>query len=378
METIGQEKKVWTDLWENSKIEVEIDMWDYYGLRPYILKYTPRFGDVLEAGCGLGKFNFYLSRLGINTIGLDFSKETILFLKEWQKKNGFNLPFVEGDIKQMPYEDNSLSGYLSFGVMEHFIEGPKEAMDEMYRALRPGGVAIITTPNNSWNVMRGSTKKRIKNTVKKILRKKIIRPPFFQYYYSPTKLKSLVEASEMKVTKHIGAAFLFTFTEFFGKNKSHNVSSNDIYNRIASRVDKSFLKTFGSQSITISVKIHEIMHCFLCGDRSAKLNSLDKYDVPICENCENESNSVHYLKDRIVSFKEEYSFNPRRLSVVEKRTCSFCTEEYNTDPLFEDFGFNKNVCPDCLKKPKINVSLSNENVKPIWRDRKTAEGLHEK
>ena len=79
------------------------------------------------------------------------------------------MPFIEGDIKNMPYEDNSLSGYLSFGVMEHFIEGPKEAMDEMYRVMRPGGVAIITTPNNSWNIRRGNIKKWIKKTIKKIL-----------------------------------------------------------------------------------------------------------------------------------------------------------------------------------------------------------------
>jgi SAM-dependent methyltransferase len=163
MESVGQEKKVWTDLWDNSNLKAEIAMWDYYGLRPYILKYTPRFGDVLEAGCGLGKFNFYLSHLNVDTIGLDFSKETIAFLKDWQKKNGYNIPFIEGDIKHLPYDDDSLSGYLSFGVMEHFIEGPKKAMDEMYRALRPGGVAIITTPNNSWNVRRGSLKKSIKN-----------------------------------------------------------------------------------------------------------------------------------------------------------------------------------------------------------------------
>lgn len=376
MKSIGQEKKVWTDLWDNRNLNAEISMWDYYGLRPYILKYTPRFGDVLEAGCGQGKFNFYLSHLGINTIGLDFSKETILFLKQWQKRNEFNLPFIEGDIKNMPFEDNSLSGYLSFGVMEHFIEGPKEAMDEMYRVMRPGGVAIITTPNNSWNVRRGNIKKGIKNIIKKIFRKEIVKPPFFQYYYGPNKLKSLVEASGMKVTKSTGAAFLFTFTEFFGRKNSHKISRNIKYAKWSKKLDKSFIKALGAQSVTISVKVDAIMHCFLCGDLSAKMESLNKYDVPICNKCENLSNSKYYSKNGFVSFDGDFSFNPPKLS-DEIRNCHNCSKEYNTDAIFEDFGFSINVCKDCLKQPDINIKLSNAHVKPIWRDRENAEKLYE-
>jgi len=276
----------------------------------------------------------------------------------------------------MPFEDNSLSGYLSFGVMEHFIEGPKEAMDEMYRVMRPGGVAIITTPNNSWNVRRGNIKKGIKNIIKKIFRKEIVKPPFFQYYYGPNKLKSLVEASGMKVTKSTGAAFLFTFTEFFGRKNSHKISRNIKYAKWSKKLDKSFIKALGAQSVTISVKVDAIMHCFLCGDLSAKMESLNKYDVPICNKCENLSNSKYYSKNGFVSFDGDFSFNPPKLS-DEIRNCHNCSKEYNTDAIFEDFGFSINVCKDCLKQPDINIKLSNAHVKPIWRDRENAEKLYE-
>lgn len=154
MESLGQNVEVWTEDWKGFSVESEIRMWDYFGVRAHILKYTPRFGSVLEAGCGLGRYNFYLSHFGIDIIGLDFSEETINHLKEWSKRNGYNLNFITGDVKRLPFEDNSLSGYLSFGVIEHFEEGPKIVLDEAFRVLKPGGIAIITTPNKSWNVRK--------------------------------------------------------------------------------------------------------------------------------------------------------------------------------------------------------------------------------
>ncbi len=126
-------------------------MWDYYGLRPWILKYTPRYGKVCEAGCGLGRYNFYLNHFGIDIVGLDFEKKTIDYLNKWKFKKGFGeVSFIEGDVTHLPFEDNSLSGYISLGVVEHFIEGPQKPIREAYRALRAGGIAIITTPAPSF------------------------------------------------------------------------------------------------------------------------------------------------------------------------------------------------------------------------------------
>jgi SAM-dependent methyltransferase len=374
MESLGQKEQVWTDVWSATNIETEIKMWDYYGLRPWILKYSPRFGKVLEAGCGLGKFNFYLSHFGIETIGLDFSKNTIDFLNSWQKQNNYQIPFVVGDIKNMPYDNNSLSGYLSFGVMEHFIEGPQIALKEAHRVLRPGGIAIITTPNNSWNIIRGRTKKKVKDSIKKVIGKKVFTQPFFQYYYSPPKLKKLVEKSGLMVTKNAGAAMLYTFVEYLGEKKNR-ISQNSKFYKFSRFAEKNILKRLGSQSITISVKLDEKMHCFLCGERNAGLKSLEKYDVPICNDCESQPVTKFYKKNKKVGFHSDYIFNP---SIIEthKERCNFCSNNYNTNLLFEKFGFNKNVCSKCLKSVEINLFISNNNLQGVWRDRKTAEKLN--
>jgi SAM-dependent methyltransferase len=334
MESLGQKEQVWTDLWSETGIETEISMWDYYGLRPWILKYTPRFGKVLEAGCGVGKFNFYLSHFGIENMGLDFSKETIEFLNKWKKQNNYQIPFIIGDIKDLPIENNSLSGYLSFGVMEHFIEGPQVPMKEAFRALRPGGIAIITTPSNSWNIIRSRVRTIIKNTIKKVIRKKVTKPPFFQYYYTASRLKKLVEESGLKVTRSSGAAMLYSIVEYIGGNQTQIINKSKLH-KFSKFADRTYLKRFGSQSITISVKLNEQMHCFLCGERTAVLNSLDKYDVPVCKKCESKSVSNFYKKNKKVSVHSDYIFNPPMIKLHEE-TCEFCSGKYKTDVLFKN------------------------------------------
>ena len=77
-----QEKKtkVWENFWEGLTSVSEIQMWDYYGGRQWVTKYAPRFCKVIEAGCGAGRYNFYLQRKRMKTgqlgiwIGLSYKE----------------------------------------------------------------------------------------------------------------------------------------------------------------------------------------------------------------------------------------------------------------------------------------------------------------
>jgi ubiquinone/menaquinone biosynthesis C-methylase UbiE len=121
----GQKVETWSSFWENLSPESEIQMWDYYGLRPWILKFTPRYGKVCEAGCGLSRYVFYLNKLGVDIEGLDFEEKVIDYLNNWKTNSGFcEIAFIKGDVTNLPHEDNYLSGYISLCVVEHFIEGP--------------------------------------------------------------------------------------------------------------------------------------------------------------------------------------------------------------------------------------------------------------
>jgi SAM-dependent methyltransferase len=367
IENLGQKVESWTKEWKALSPESEIQMWDYFGLRPWILKYVPRFGKVVEAGCGLGRYNFYLSNLGIVITGLDFSVETIAFLNSWQKKHGYALDFIQGDITQLPFQDNSLSGYLSFGVMEHFIEGPHKPIKEAFRVLRPGGIAIITTPAPSWSNFYLKRKKKVKNGIKRILGKKEVKPPFFQYEYNARRLKNFIAKEGFYVSRHTGADWLFTFTEV-GNYTSKYIKKNSIGYYIAHKLETGLLSSFGSQSVVIAIKPGELMHCFLCGSISARNVSLINFDVPVCEQCSAEKSATYYKKGAKVTYHNNYSIEPPVLKLTRK-ICSFCGTDYLTDPLFEEFGFDKPVCKNCLQKKEVNITLSNTSIQPVWRKR---------
>jgi hypothetical protein len=108
------------------------------------------------------------------------------------------------------------------------------------------------------------------------------------------------------------------------------------------------------------------MYCFLCGKFSAKPDCFEKFDLPICSNCETNKLAAFYQKDRKVKYAADYTYYPFYLT-PKKEICDYCNKEYITHPLFEDFGFTKKVCPDCLKASSINMLIGNLYVKPIYR-----------
>ncbi len=367
-ESIGQNQSIWAEEWKKLSVESEIHMWDYFGLRPWIMKYVPRFGKVTEAGCGLGRYVFLLEKFGIEIEGLDFSEETIQLLNTWKTVNGIESQFKVGDVTKLPYEDNSLSGYLSFGVIEHFIEGPQKPLAEAFRVLRPGGVAIITTPSKSWFYYYNRLRYRTKNIIKRIIGKKVNKPPFFQYWYSPKQLKKFIENAGLKVTRNSGADILYTFNEFCRLYKIKTENHKWLFN-LANKLENTFLKQWGAQSVVIAIKPSEKMHCFFCGELAANCQSLKIYDVPVCDKHNADLNRIHYKKScKNPKFNFPYQIQPMILQ-PQKQQCAITNQFFMTDKILECYGLSIPVHPDLLKKPEQNIELSINYLSPIWRNR---------
>jgi ubiquinone/menaquinone biosynthesis C-methylase UbiE len=345
-------------------------MWDYYGLRPWILKFTPRYGKVCEAGCGLGRYVFYLNKLGVDIEGLDFEEKVIDYLNNWKMNNGFSeVSFIKGDVTNLPYKDNSLSGYISLGVVEHFIEGPHKAIREAYRVLRPGGIAIITTPSVSWHIFyRDYVKRRLKELFKKIIGRKIEKSEFFQYWYRPNKLKGYVEQSGFRVVHYSGADLLYSFIEVNNFKIDHWTESSFPV-KFSNKFENTFIANIGAQSVTVSIKAAETMYCFLCGAFNAKLNSLELYDVPVCSSCAENEVVKYYMKGMKPKFHAALRVFPSKKPVTEE-VCELSGGRYRSDTLFEDYGFTKKVSPELLREKEYSILLSNTAIQPILRKRK--------
>ena len=166
---------------------------------PYILKYLPKNGIILEAGCGLGQWVVYLSGLGYNIVGVEIVPYCIEICKTYFP----NVDIRVGDVRNLPFPDAYFDGYISIGVIEHMIEGPESTLKEMWRVLKPGGIAILTVPSFNYFLRIWYPFRRIfveffkyNNLVRKILGKPL-------YYYDKEKTKSKLR----KIKKHLRAGF---------------------------------------------------------------------------------------------------------------------------------------------------------------------------
>ena len=138
-------------------------------LSAYVFSQKYIKGDVLELGCGEGRGIDIILRKSKSFTAIDKIKDIIEKLSSKYKDNVFissNFPPLS-DI-----EDNSFDTIISFQVIEH-IQDDNQYISEIDRILRPGGVALITTPNikmtltrNPWHV-REYTSEELNNLCRK-------------------------------------------------------------------------------------------------------------------------------------------------------------------------------------------------------------------
>ena len=119
-------------------------------LKAYVLAQDFVHGEVLEVGCGEGR--------GIDLI-IDKCKSYTAIDKiepvidQLRKKYPFG-KFLSGNIPPLTqFSDNSFDRIFSFQVIEH-IEDDHLFLSEINRILKPGGIALITTPNRPRSLSR--------------------------------------------------------------------------------------------------------------------------------------------------------------------------------------------------------------------------------
>lgn len=107
-------------------------------------------GNTLEVGCGVGRGVEVLLGNTEKYTAIDKNKSLTDSLKAKYPTANFlnlNIPPFEG------IEDNTFDTVVTFHVIEH-IPNDKKFVEEIYRVLKPGGTALISTPNKAKSFAR--------------------------------------------------------------------------------------------------------------------------------------------------------------------------------------------------------------------------------
>ena len=125
--------------WEDADREYE-DQADRMAIRKLLPKRMDKFADI---GGGYGRLaNEYLKRAH-KVIIFDYSKSELEQAKEIY---GDKVETRAGDIYELPFKDAELDGLMMVRVTHH-LKDMKGAMAELYRVLKPGGVAVVEVAN---------------------------------------------------------------------------------------------------------------------------------------------------------------------------------------------------------------------------------------
>jgi SAM-dependent methyltransferase len=99
---------------------------------------------VLDAGCGTGYGLAMLLAEGPESLtGMDLSEEAVA---EAGRRLGGEADVLRADVRDLPFDDGSFDMVVCFEVIEHIDRQP-DALEELKRVLRPGGVFLISSPN---------------------------------------------------------------------------------------------------------------------------------------------------------------------------------------------------------------------------------------
>lgn len=165
---------------------------------------------VLDLGCGNGKLRLLFKDVKIDYTGVDNANELLKIGQERDEFSLVNQKFVQADVWQLPFADNTFDAVFFMAVLHH-LPGKDlrlKALQEVKRVLKPNGILVMT----NWNrYKKESLSSIIDYTFKKLIGKseldfKDIMLPWqngkaYRYYHAFTlgELKKLIKQSGLNL-----------------------------------------------------------------------------------------------------------------------------------------------------------------------------------
>ena len=209
-------KKAWEKNWEDISMDEILKIFEYDRVKKQMelfLRVLPKKGKILEGGCGLSPYLIKLRGLGYDVEGIDYNEAPLKKALSYDPK----LPLRVGDVMAVPYADNTFEGYISLGVIEHFTEGPRKAIQEAYRVLKPGGVFVVFVP---WKHIYMRIQAPILFLKRHPFMRKIFKKPadthYWQQYFKKKELSLMMEREGFEVREVLAIDHAHALLSAFG------------------------------------------------------------------------------------------------------------------------------------------------------------------
>ena len=149
---MGAESKAWK--WEIVKNDFE-DKWKTPSQESYFLLHrwhNQGRESVVDLGCGIGRHSILFAEAGFKTYAMDLSENAVARAAEWAKERQLPIDFRVGDMKNLPYDKESMDAIFAYYVISHAdTKGVIEILKQIRGVLKPNGEAYLTFGSkDSW------------------------------------------------------------------------------------------------------------------------------------------------------------------------------------------------------------------------------------
>ena len=112
-----------------------------------VIKNSTSGKPILECGSGTGKFSAYLASLGYDVYAIDLEPEMVDQAKQLSQSICPDNPVkvLQGDIRNIPFEDKFFSVAHSSGVLEHFSDS--DIIKNINEQIRVADTVVFSVPS---------------------------------------------------------------------------------------------------------------------------------------------------------------------------------------------------------------------------------------
>jgi len=159
--------------WQSDYLNPALDRFYDAAFADIVATIKPKSSDkLLDAGCGYCYHTVRLARSEASITGVDFSEAALSIGRQRIADAGLSsrVHLDRGDLTDLPFEDGYFEFVLSWGVLMH-IPNLEQALRELVRVLKPGGILILC--ENNANSLDVRVREPLIRGIKRLLGRKV-------------------------------------------------------------------------------------------------------------------------------------------------------------------------------------------------------------